>query len=146
LKNVLIIEQLMRAKALYFGLAITAGIFLSACSGQVNNLPELRAFTPENVEAGRHLIAGYGCGSCHSIPGIPGADALAAPPLDHFYDRRYIAGVLPNTQDNLIRWISSPQQIKPANGMPDLGVTDDEARDIAAYLYHQPTFGELLVR
>lgn len=136
----------MKAQTLYLVMAVAVGFFLSACAEQVNNLPELRASTQENVEAGRRLVAGYGCGSCHSIPGIPGADALAAPPLDHFYDRRYIAGVLPNTRDNLVRWISSPQQIKPGNGMPDLGITAADARDIAAYLYHQPTWSELFVR
>jgi thiamine biosynthesis protein ThiI len=46
------------------------------------------------VAAGRRLLAGYGCGTCHSIPGIPGADAKAAPPLDCFYERSYIAGRL----------------------------------------------------
>jgi cytochrome c1 len=35
----------------------------------------------------------------------------------------------------LIKWIRNPQQIEPGTAMPDLGVSEDEAGDIAAYLY-----------
>src|SRR5437868_1697515 len=110
-------------KPLLFAVAIL--LVLSACSGTVNGVPEPRSSSDSDVAAGRHLIASYGCGSCHSIPGIPGADAMAAPPLDHFYERSYIAGRLPNTWDNLTKWIQNPQQIEPDNAMPDLGVTAD---------------------
>jgi cytochrome c1 len=77
---------------------------------------------------------------------VPGADAMAAPPLDHFYARSYIAGRLPNTEENLIKWIQDPQQIEPGNAMPNLGVTPDEARDIASYLYHEPALGDAIGR
>ena len=80
-------------------------------------------------------IAAYGCGSCHTIAGVSGANADIGPELRHFADRRYIAGRLPNTAPNLIRWIRSPQQVDPGNVMPDLNVSDQDARDIAAYLY-----------
>ncbi len=84
------------------------------------------------------LIATYGCGACHSIPGVAGAVAMAAPPLDRFYQRSYIAGRLANTEANLIQWISDPQGVEPGTAMPNLGVTQDQARAIAAYLYYQP--------
>lgn len=109
-------------------------------------MPQAHNESASTVEAGRQLIASYGCGSCHSIPGVPGADARAAPPLDHFYARSYIAGILPNTEENLIQWIQNPQKIVPGNAMPDLGVTKEQARDIAAYLYHQPTISDLINR
>ena len=80
-------------------------------------------------------IVAYGCGACHTIAGVSGANADIGPNLDHFSQRRYIAGRLPNTAPNLIRWIESPQQVDPGNVMPDLGVSDQNARDIAAYLY-----------
>lgn len=80
-------------------------------------------------------IVAYGCGSCHTIAGVSGANADIGPKLDHFAQRRYIAGRLPNTAPNLIHWIESPQQVDPGNVMPDLGVSDQNARDIAAYLY-----------
>jgi cytochrome c len=121
-------------------------ILLSACSGQVNGVPEPRSSSNSQVETGRALIASYGCGSCHTIPGIPGADSKAAPPLDGFYQRAYIAGKLPNTEENLVHWIQNPQAILPGNAMPDLGVSADEARDIASYLYHQPTLADWIQR
>jgi hypothetical protein len=71
------------------------------------------------------LIAEYGCGSCHTIPGVPGADATAAPPLERFYERTYIAGKLANTKENLALWIRDPQEIEPGTAMPDLGVGTD---------------------
>jgi cytochrome c1 len=46
-----------------------------------------------------------------------------------------LAGNLPNTPENLVRWIRQPQTIKPGNVMPDLGIGVRDARDIAAYLY-----------
>ncbi|HVV65939.1 MAG TPA: cytochrome c oxidase assembly protein [Rhizomicrobium sp.] len=84
---------------------------------------------------GAGLIGYYGCGACHSIPGIAGADAMVGPPLDHFARRVYIAGVLRNTPDNLALWIHDPQAVIPGNVMPIMGVDKRDARDIAAYLY-----------
>ena len=88
-----------------------------------------------NVSRGAALISWYGCGACHSIPGVPGADALVGPPLEHFVHRGYVAGVLHNTPDNLIQWIRNPQKFGPGNAMPALGLDERDARDIAAYLY-----------
>ncbi|MGE0728901.1 MAG: cytochrome c family protein [Acidimicrobiia bacterium] len=87
-----------------------------------------------DAELGRRLLAGYGCGACHSIPGVRGADGLVGPPLDRFGARSYIAGALVNNQPNLMRWIMDPQRVEPGTAMPDLGVSEDDARDISAYL------------
>ena len=83
---------------------------------------------------GRAAMVRYGCGSCHTIPGVEGAHALVGPPLVHFARRSYIAGELANTQDNLIRWVRDPKGVEPGTAMPDLGVTLDDARNISAYL------------
>jgi cytochrome c len=80
-------------------------------------------------------IGRYGCGSCHTIAGIAAARGDVGPALEGFAQRRYIAGRLPNTPANLIHWIRHPQQVDRGNVMPELGVTPQEARDIAAYLY-----------
>jgi cytochrome c len=117
---------------------------LSACSGEVNGVPEPRSAPVSNVKSGRQLIASYGCGSCHAIPGVPGANSMVAPPLKCFYQRTYIAGQLANNKENLVRWIQNPQQIDPGNAMPDLGVSSDEASDIADYLYDPPAFWGLI--
>src|SRR4051794_38015764 len=95
------------------GVVVAVVLVLAACSGQVNGVPEPRDISADQIAAGRQLIARYGCGSCHAIPGVPGADAMAGPPLSRFYQRSYIAGRLPNTEDNLIRWIQNPQQVEP---------------------------------
>jgi cytochrome c2 len=84
---------------------------------------------------GRAAIAKYGCGACHIIPGVAGAQGKVGPPLTGIAGRAVIAGRLPNTPESLIRWIRNPQAIEPGNVMPDLGVTEADARDIAAYLY-----------
>ena len=87
-----------------------------------------------NAEHGRALIRQFGCGSCHLIPGIDGADATVGPPLTQMGRRVYVAGMLRNSQDNLARWIEHPQQIVSGNAMPDMGIGPREAHDIAAYL------------
>ena len=81
------------------------------------------------------LIRGFGCGACHRIPGIGEAKGNVGPSLAGFGDRVYIAGVLRNNPENLVTWLRDPQQVVPGNAMPDLGLTDQQARDIAAYLY-----------
>ncbi|MFY1671465.1 c-type cytochrome [Plantactinospora sp. WMMB334] len=94
--------------------------------------PELREGYPDR---GARLIQEYGCGSCHVVPGVRRADGLVGPPLTRFGARSYIAGALPNNAENLQRWIQDPQSVEPGTAMPDLGVTETDARDIAAYLF-----------
>ena len=94
-----------------------------------------RAAEIGDPEAGAELIEIAGCGSCHSIPGIRSADGLVGPPLDHMSRRTIIAGVLENTPANMILWLQAPQEVVPDNAMPDLGLDEDQARDITAYLY-----------
>ena len=69
------------------------------------------------------------------IPGIVGADKVSGPPLAGFASRLYIAGILPNTPQNLLRWIRDPQKIEPLTAMPKMEVSENDARDMAAYLY-----------
>lgn len=86
-------------------------------------------------QAGRNAIGFYGCGTCHTIPGIRDAVAVVGPPLDHLANRNVIAGRLPNTPENLMHWIQKPREISPHTAMPNMNVSDDDARNIAAYLY-----------
>ena len=88
-----------------------------------------------NAEHGREVIVQKGCGACHVIPGIYTARGLVGPPLSFYGRRTMIAGELPNTPENLIRWVQHPTQIEPGTAMPDLGLTNQESRDVAAYLY-----------
>lgn len=91
--------------------------------------------TGGEVNRGAQLISHYDCGSCHIIPGIQRANGLVGPPLLMFAKRTFIAGEVPNTPDNLEKWIEDPQSIEPATAMPKLGVDHQQAQDIAAYLY-----------
>jgi cytochrome c1 len=88
-------------------------------------------------DAGKGLLAlqQYACTTCHHIPGMVGSVAWVGPPLDGIAGRTYLAGRLPNSRENLVRWIRDPKAISPATLMPDLGVTEQHARDMAAYLY-----------
>ena len=83
---------------------------------------------------GRMLIAESRCGSCHTIPGIQGATGQFGPPLMAMSRRVYIAGEFPNSAETLADWIKSPTSLKPGTTMPDLGLTRQQAADIAAYL------------
>jgi cytochrome c len=86
-------------------------------------------------EGGRLLLWQYGCGACHHIPGVVSANGNVGPPLVNMAHQVYLAGVLPNTPENLIRWIRAPQAIDPLTAMPDLQVPEAQALDMAAYLY-----------
>ena len=83
---------------------------------------------------GQALIRKLGCGSCHDIPGIVGAHGMVGPPLTRMASRQYVAGLLRNTPENMVRWLRFPQQVVPGNAMPNLGLSDHDARQIAAYL------------
>lgn len=108
---------------------LAACAFSGACSDV--RLPVAHG-DPEN---GRLLLRQFGCGSCHRIPGVATAEGNVGPPLDAIARRVYLAGLLPNTPDNMVRWIRSPQSIDPRTAMPDLQVTEQHARDMTAYLY-----------
>ncbi len=84
---------------------------------------------------GKQLIQSFGCGSCHTIPGIRTARGVVGPPLMFFARRTMIAGELPNSPENLVRWIENPAAVEPKTAMPNLGLTDNQAHDVAAYLY-----------
>jgi cytochrome c2 len=88
-----------------------------------------------NPKAGREAIRAYGCNACHTISGVPGARALVGPSLDGIADRSYLAGELPNTPANMMRWIEHPREVEPHTLMPEMNVTEEDSRNIAAYLY-----------
>jgi cytochrome c len=93
------------------------------------------AMTGGDPDRGRAAIASYGCSSCHVIPGVRGADGLVGPPLTNMGSRGYVAGVVKNSPDNLVRWILNPPAVDPMTAMPNVRVKESDARDIASYLY-----------
>lgn len=120
--------------------AAVLGCLLFALTGSCTLDGEDTVYTAErltggDVERGSLAISRHGCGSCHTIGGVPGANALVGPELDGLVSRSYIGGVLPNTGANLVRWIQDPRAYAPKTAMPDLDVSERDALDIAAYLY-----------
>lgn len=115
------------------GVAMLAGVAMLVACG-VTEGKEVRVPGGE-PDRGAKLIVSFGCGSCHTIPGIEGADAVVGPPLTDMGLREYIAGELPNTPENMIRWLMDPQALEPGTAMPNVGLSQEEARDVAAYLY-----------
>jgi cytochrome c len=110
-------------------LSLTTG----ACENHVRRTAE--QVTGGNPDRAPAAMRKYGCTSCHSIPGVPSAHAYVAPPLDGFRQRTYIAGHLGNDAATLVRWIRHPHSLDGRTAMPEMGVTDQDARDMAAYLY-----------
>jgi cytochrome c2 len=107
---------------------------LAACSKQP---PSFEPLTGGNPRSGQQLLARYGCAACHEIKGIAHADSKVGPSLTEIRDRGYVGGVLPHSASNLIKWIQHPRSYSPNTAMPELGVSEAEACDMAAYLYSQ---------
>ncbi len=87
-----------------------------------------------DVGRGRFAVSQYGCHGCHRIPGITGAKVDVGPPLGGIARRQLIAGQIANTPETMVRWIRNPQDVDALTAMPNLGVTEHDARDIAAFL------------
>jgi cytochrome c len=104
-----------------------------ACENHVRRTAE--QITGGNPDRAAAAVRKYGCGSCHTIPGLDGANGLVGPPLERLGRRSYIAGHLVNNPDTLIAWIRHPHRFNRVTAMPEMGVGEQDARDIAAYLY-----------
>lgn len=113
-------------------LTIVLCLLAASCS---RGEPDHEPLTGGNPAKGRELIARYGCGSCHAIPGIPSAQGQVGPPLAGIRERVYLGGVLYNSPEAIQKWILNPREFAPGTAMPAVGANADEARDIAAYLY-----------
>lgn len=112
--------------------AVWVLLSLASCSKAKE---EAVALTGGDPGRGANALRQYGCGSCHAISGITGATAKTATPLDHIGSRAFLHGQEPNTPEAMIRWIQHPQKQEPGNAMPELNVSEKDARDMAAYLY-----------
>ena len=115
-------------------MAALALLALVACHPQ-DERTALQLERGADIERGRTLIREYGCGACHTVPGVRSATGLVGPPLNGIADRTYLAGQLPNTPDNMRRWIREPQNVEAGTAMPNMHVSEKDARDMAAFLY-----------
>lgn len=131
------------SSAMLFLAALTLLSIVAALVGGITLYVETRskaetqaeAMTRGHVADGRAAISLYGCGSCHLIPGIHGANGKVGPDLTGVALRASIAGSLSNDPETMIHWLQHPQRLRPGSGMPEQGVSAAAARNMAAYLY-----------
>ena len=120
------------------GIAALAGLIGAEAAQDMlqrhRDLQKASAMTGGDPNRAAGAMRRLGCLSCHDVPGVAGAQGGVGPPLAHMGSRTYIAGIMPNTAENLILWIRWPQGVLPKSGMPNMGANDAESRDIAAYL------------
>ena len=124
----------MRRSWVAAALLLFAGA-LSACDRDEGVYQQASVLTGGNPRNGPAAIGRYGCGSCHTIPKVRSAVGTVGPPLTGIASRGYLAGRLPNSPDNMVQWIQHPQHVEKGTVMPEMGVTDSDARDITAFLY-----------
>lgn len=117
----------MRISAVLLAITLT---FPSACQKRRAN-----SVINGDPDRGAAAIFRYGCASCHTIAQLRYAHGLVGPPLTNMSARMYVAGVLQNNPENMVRWIQNPKAVDQKTAMPNLGVTSQDAIDIAAYLY-----------
>lgn len=139
---------------LTFGSTIAALLVIAACNvggpppsppprvsaGQAPP-PELTPApnVPGDPLAGRRLFADKGCGACHTLRGVPGASGVVGPNLTNVALRTTLVGeAMENSPATMARWILDPPVLKADAKMPKLGLTEQEAEAIAAFLYSQP--------
>jgi cytochrome c len=138
-------SDLKAPKRLTLPLSISAGSFavitVFVAAGIIADRQERNgialALTKGDASKALPLLRRYGCSGCHTIPGVPGADGQVGGPLSGLSGRVYIGGVLTNSSDHLVEWIVAPQRFAPNTAMPTTGISDAEARDVAAYLYQR---------
>lgn len=96
---------------------------------------DARPMPEASVARGRALVRTVGCGACHRIPGVDWPQGRVGPSLEGFGERGLIAGQFPNRPEVLALWVRDAPALRPGTGMPPMPLTEQEARDVAAYLY-----------
>lgn len=124
-------QHLPQLNALQYAQWLQQAPAAAACGrGPATPLPAAAA----DAQRGRQALHQYACSACHTIPGVTSSSPQVGPPLEGIGSRQLIAGVLVNTPENLAAWLMHTQKVKPGTTMPELAVTQQDARDIAAYL------------
>ncbi len=125
----------MRARSISGPGIVLAGLVGLTPAGGAGQTPDHLWIPGADPERGRGLVMRYDCGVCHTIQSVRGARGIVGPKLERFAERTVLAGSMANVPRNLVAWLMDPPAIDPATAMPDLGLSEAEARDIAAFLY-----------
>ena len=87
-----------------------------------------------SARAGRDLFFSQSCVNCHRVRGT-NSQGTYAPDLTHLMSRQTIgAGIVPNTREQLRKWVTNPQQIKSGCLMPAFGLTGSQVDMLVSYL------------
>ena len=93
---------------------------------------------PENTSLAVDGAAAFqqnGCAGCHTVAGTS-ASGVVGPNLSHVGSRTMIAAsIMPNTDENLARWLRNPQEVKPGVGMPNLNLRPQDIDALVEYLH-----------
>jgi mono/diheme cytochrome c family protein len=115
-----------------FCVLLSAGVALAGCDGGV---AERHPMPGASAVRGLQHIHRTGCGSCHVIPGVSWPQGRVGPSLAGYAERPLIVGRYPNEPANLASYVRNAPAYTPRAGMPAMPITEQEARDVAAYLY-----------
>lgn len=127
------VHQTIHVRQILFTSMLTGLVLLlAACQGDESEQVTVEGGDPER---GEELVMEYECGSCHFIPGIEDSQGHDAPGLQMWPNRAFVAGAAPNEPENVMQFLRDPDSIKPGTAMPDLGISEEEARHITAFLF-----------
>lgn len=104
---------------------------LAGCDGPPDRTPTLG---DADVARGRQLVSDKGCVACHAFPDVPWPRGRLGPSLEDFGRQHLIAGRLPNQPGVLMHFVRNAPALLPGTAMPAIPMTDQEARDVTAYL------------
>src|SRR3954452_17684407 len=114
---------------------IASAATLAGCGPSKEDQLWASDMTGGDPSRGKVAIQHYGCIACHTVDGIRQSEAVVGPPLLRMASRSYLAGNMQNNAANLVHFIQHPREVHNDTAMPEMGVTERDARDIAAYLY-----------
>lgn len=115
---------------------VTACVSLTGCDGPPERTPTVG---DADVSRGRQLVVEKGCAVCHAFPDVPWPRGALGPALHDFGHQGLIAGQLPNQPGVLMQFIRNAPAFVPASAMPAFALSDQEARDVTAYLLQLKT-------
>ena len=104
---------------------------LMACDGPPDGTPTL---SDASVANGLQLVVDKGCAACHTFPDVKWPRGGLGPALEGFGRQGLIAGRLPNQPGMLMQFVRRAPALVPGTAMPAIWMTDEEARDVTAYL------------